>query len=82
MIKEVLVGTSVNAGRDSGYGTEKKVADEGQGSQKGQKKRRVQAKFMGGEMVKEVEVGDTHCDPCNMDFPTITTVELTEPYDS
>ena len=33
-------------------------------------KRRVEAKFMGGEKVKDVEVGDTHCHPCNMDFPT------------
>ena len=70
MIKKVLGGTSVNVGWDDGDGTKRKVADEGPGSQKGEKKRRVEAKFMGGEKVKDVEVGDTHCDPCNMDFPT------------
>ena len=47
MIKEVLVGTSVNAGGNCGDGTEKKVAEKGQGYQKGQKKRRVQAKVHG-----------------------------------
>ena len=49
-----------------------KVADEGQGSQKGAKeeKSRVAVQFMGGEKVKDVEIGDIHCDPCNMDFPT------------
>ena len=70
IIKKVLGGSSVNVGGDGGDGTKRKVADEGQGSQKGQKKRRVEVKFMGGEKVKDVQVGDTHCQPCNMDFPT------------
>ena len=64
IIKKVLGGTSVNVGGDGGDGTKRKVADEGQGSQKGQNKGIVEAKFMAGGKVKDVEVGDTHCDPC------------------
>ena len=46
MIKKVLGGQTVNLPAGGGGGDGKrKVADEGQGSQKGQKKRRVEGKF-------------------------------------
>ena len=52
----------------------RKVADEGQGSQKGQKKRRVEGQFEGAEEVKDVEVGDVECDICNLTFKTTKTL--------
>ena len=57
-------------------GSKKKVADEGQGSQKGQKKRRVEVKFEGAEKVKDVEVGDVTCDICNLTFKTTKSLRF------
>ena len=75
MIMKVLGGQSMNVSSAGGAGDGKrKVADEGQGSQKGQKKRRVEGQFEGTEEVKDVEVGDVECDICNLPFKTTKTL--------
>ena len=61
-IKTVLGGGSFRNG--------KRNIDEGQGSQKGQKKRRVEMPFEGAQQVKEIQMGDLYCELCNMNFKT------------
>ena len=61
-IKTVLGGGSLRHG--------KRNIDEGQGAQKGQKKRRVEMPFEGAEQVKEIQMGDLYCQLCNMNFKT------------
>ena len=61
-IKTVLGGGSLRQGTT--------IIDEAQGSQKGQKKRRVGMPFEGGEQVKDIQMGDLFCELCNMNFKT------------
>ena len=61
-IKTVLGGGSLRHG--------KRNIDEGQGRQKGQKKRRVEMPFEGAEQVKDIQMGDLYCQLCNMNFTT------------
>ena len=49
------IKTGLGSGGSGSFSQGKKKVDEGQGSQKGQKKRRVEMPFEGAEKVKDIE---------------------------
>ena len=64
------IKTVLGDGGSGSFSQGKRQVDEGQGSQKGQKKRRVKMPFEGAEKVKDIEMGDLSCELCNMNFQT------------
>ena len=64
------IKTVLGGGGNGSFNQWKSQVDEGQGSQKGQKKRMMEMPFEGAEKVKDIEMGDLCCELCNINFQT------------